>query len=270
MVKKATGQSYPAVSDRIVKESVFPLLSLGEQRRIAAILDQADMLLRARCRSIKRLDELGQSIFNAMFGDPVTNPKKWDIGLCSDQCSRITVGVVVKPASYYKESGVPALRSVNIKSEGINFDDIVYFSEEDNLRKLSKTRVWSGDLVIVRSGRPGLAAVIPNEMDGINAIDLLIATPNQEKITPIFFREFINSPGGKRIVLSQKRGQVQQHFNVGSLSNATMILPPIDLQRKFEDRLKLIASQRETMHRGSNDVENLFRSLQQRAFHGEL
>jgi type I restriction enzyme S subunit len=205
-----------------------------------------------------------------MFGDPVTNPKKWDVARFSDQCSRITVGIVVKPASYYQDSGVPALRSLNIKPEGINLDDIVYFSEEDNAGRLSKTRVWSGDIVIVRSGRPGLAAIIPDELDGVNAIDILIATPNQEKIRSIFVREFLNSPGGKRIVLSEKRGQVQQHFNVGSLSDAHVLLPPIGLQKNFENQVAIIAYQNKMMREASKETENLFVSLQQRAFRGKL
>ncbi|MGC2222800.1 MAG: restriction endonuclease subunit S, partial [Methylocella sp.] len=72
MTKKATGQSYPAVSDKIVKNSLLPLLPLDEQKRIAAILDQADELRRLRQHAIDQLNELGPAIFQEMFGDPVS------------------------------------------------------------------------------------------------------------------------------------------------------------------------------------------------------
>ncbi len=77
MVRKATGASYPAVSDRMVWESKIPLPSLAEQRRIAAILDKADAL-RARGRAaFAQFDALTQSIFLDMFGNPKSNPKGW-------------------------------------------------------------------------------------------------------------------------------------------------------------------------------------------------
>jgi type I restriction enzyme, S subunit len=75
MVRNATGASYPAVSDRIIKNSVLPLPTLEEQRRISAILDKVDALFNMRNRSIALLDSLTQSLFFETFGDPISNPK---------------------------------------------------------------------------------------------------------------------------------------------------------------------------------------------------
>jgi type I restriction enzyme, S subunit len=77
MVQQATGASYPAVSDRIVKGSKIPLPPIDQQKRIAAILDKAEELRSLRRQSIEQLDILGRSIFIEMFGDPIENPKKW-------------------------------------------------------------------------------------------------------------------------------------------------------------------------------------------------
>ena len=76
MMRNATGASYPAVSDRIVKASEFPLPPLDEQRRIAVILDKADALRQKRKRAVNLMNGLVQSIFLEMFGDPTTNPKR--------------------------------------------------------------------------------------------------------------------------------------------------------------------------------------------------
>ena len=70
MVRRATGASYPAVSDRIVCESKVPLPPLDEQKRIAEILDKADALRAKRRAALAQLDILTQSIFLDMFGDP--------------------------------------------------------------------------------------------------------------------------------------------------------------------------------------------------------
>lgn len=75
MVRKATGASYPAVSDRIVLESKIPLPPIAEQKQIAAILDKVEELRGLRRRALSQLDAIAQSIFLEMFGDPVTNPK---------------------------------------------------------------------------------------------------------------------------------------------------------------------------------------------------
>ena len=77
MIRKATGASYPAVSDKIIFQSTIPLPPLDEQKRIAAVLDQADELRRKRQRAIDRLNQLGQAIFFEMFGDATTNPVGW-------------------------------------------------------------------------------------------------------------------------------------------------------------------------------------------------
>ena len=91
MVRRATGASYPAVSDRIIYESKIPLPSLPEQRRIAEILNKADALRAKRRTALAQLDTLTQSIFLGMFGDPATNSKRWPVGALRS-LGRVTTG----------------------------------------------------------------------------------------------------------------------------------------------------------------------------------
>ena len=177
ITKLVTGTAQQNFGPSHLKAIKITLPPLEEQRRIAEILDRAQSLISKRREAIGQLDTLPQAIFIEMFGDPVTNPKGWKIKICKSICSRITVGIVVQPASYYQEYGVPALRSQNIKQNSISTDNLVFFSQIDNETKLAKTRVRSGDVVLVRTGQPGTAAIIPEELDGVNAIDLLITTP---------------------------------------------------------------------------------------------
>lgn len=99
MVREATGASYPAVSDRIVKNSSIPLPPLPEQRRIAAILDKADLLRRKRKRAIELLDSLTQSIFLERFGDPASNPKRFKRGKIGDLLVDTQYGTSAKAGS---------------------------------------------------------------------------------------------------------------------------------------------------------------------------
>lgn len=247
-----------------------PLPPLPEQRRISAILDKADALRAKRRESLAQLDQLAQSIFVEMFGDPVTNPKMWPVVPFSNLCSRVTVGIVVQPASYYRETGVPALRSLNIKPGRIVLDDLVYFSEQDNNSRLKKTQLRAGDLVLVRSGQPGTTAVVPAELDGINAIDILIASPRPNEASPAYLCNFFNSSAGRALILSSQRGQVQKHLNVGSLNSAAIMLPPLSLQRQFEKRISEVKALSIQLTDGLVQLDSMFESLQFNAFRGLL
>jgi len=216
----------------------IPLPPLEQQQRIAAILDKADSLkAHARLRE-KSLSSFEDSLFHHFFGGIAGQANRWHWQKFGDLCSRLTVGVVVKPASYYCESGVPALRSLNVKAGAISEENLVFISDRDNNGALAKSRLATGDLVFVRSGRPGTCAVIPPRLDGCNAIDLLLATVDQSRILPEFVSSYFNSYGGRASILSESRGQIQQHFNAGSLVKAPIPVPPVTLQQEFCTVLK--------------------------------
>ena len=128
----------------------------------------------------------------------------------------------------------------------------------------------SGISLIVRSGRPGLTAIVPKELDGANSIDVLIATPKATEIRPQFLRDFLNSEGGRRIILAESRGQIQQHFNVSSLSDALNYAPPFDLQDQYVSALARLNGVVGNATSSQVKLDSLFSSLRHRAFRGEL
>ncbi|WOX05963.1 restriction endonuclease subunit S [Microbulbifer pacificus] len=263
-----SGSAQPQITGQGLTKVTVPLPPLKEQQRIAAILDKADAIRRKRQQAIALADEFLRAVFLDMFGDPVTNPKGWRKKQCSEISRQITVGLVIKPASYYVEHGIPAIRSLNIKSSGIDKNNFVFFSKEDNEQRLAKSRVFAGDIVIVRSGQPGKAAVVPQDLDGVNAIDVLILRPDGSFIDPDYFAYFLNSGAGKRLVMAEGRGQIQQHLNVGSLNQAAVPVPPLDLQRRFVSVLKNI--RRMFTIRNESDDTDLTSAISQRAFSGQL
>lgn len=266
MVRKATGASYPAVSDRIVKESVLPLPSLDEQRRIADILDCADALHAKQRQVVTHLDDLAQSIFTEMFSDEPAQSFR----PVSEVCDRITVGVVIKPASHYVETGVPALRTLNVKPGWIDRAELVYFSEESNDGPLAKSKLRTGDVVVSRTGRAGVAAVVPPSLDGANAIDLIVVSPTSGSLDSLYFEALLNSQFGARLVAGEQRGQIQQHFNVGSLKSAEIPVPSPSRQKCFADKLRHIRGLQVQVSDVLADLDELFASLQSRAFYGKL
>lgn len=267
---RAPGSTVKNLNSTMVAETSIPLPPLNEQRRIAGILDAADALRRRRREALALLDTLPGAIFSEMFGDPRDNPLGYPARKLSDLCSRITVGVVIKPASYYVDDGVPALRSVNVREGTFDLKDLKYFSQETNDGPLKKSTMREGDVVIVRTGQPGRAAVVTKEIAGSNCIDMLIASPKEDELLPYFLEAFLNSDAGRQMALSNQTGQVQQHLNATALKGIDFITPPIDEQREFTRRLDEVRRLKEELTTHLCELETLFASLQFRAFAGEL
>lgn len=266
--KKSVNQASFTVS--ALKAIRISLPSLPDQIKIAHLLQKVEGLMAQRKESIELLDELVKSTFLEMFGDPVYNSQKFPLMKGEEFCNNIMVGVVIKPKSHYVEKGIIALRSLNIKPNNFNLDNVVYFSHEDNENKLSKTKLKTGDVVIVRTGNTGTAAVIPKELNGCNCIDLIIAKPKIDLINPYYLSHFFNSDRGKLLVSGREVGGVQKHFNVSAIRSISIPIPPINLQNRFSEIAAKIKSLKQLSQSSLQELENLFASLSQRAFKGKL
>jgi type I restriction enzyme S subunit len=163
-------------------------------------------------------------------------PVEWEVQPCAVLCLEIIVGIVIRPAQYYRPDGVPVLRSANVRENRITTEDIVFMSERDN-EALSKSRLAKGDMVTVRTGYPGTTAVIPSELDGSNCVDIVISRPNREKVRSEFLSIWVNSDRGKRQVLEGQGGLAQQHFNVGEMRTLLVKVPDISEQERIVNLL---------------------------------
>lgn len=147
-------------------------------------------------------------------------------------CETITVGHVGAMASEYVPEGVPFLRSQNVRSGRLDFSDVKYISNEFH-QELRKSQLIAGDIVIVRTGLPGVAALVPDGLGEINCSDIVIARPGPA-VDARFVCYSINATSG-RFVAAHLVGAVQQHFNVGSARNLRLLLPPLSEQRAIAD-----------------------------------
>jgi type I restriction enzyme S subunit len=152
-------------------------------------------------------------------------PVCWEVRKADDISDAIMVGVVIKPTQYYVDQGVPALRSANVRENGLTMENLKYFSAESN-DQLHKSKLRKGDLLTVRTGYPGTTAVVTKEFEGCNCIDVVITRPSAEMDSD-FFCLWVNSDHGKGQVLKAQGGLAQQHFNVGDMKNLLVPVPPL-------------------------------------------
>lgn len=227
-VRESKGSVNPYVNFSDLAWYEFALPPLEEQRRIARAL-QAMEDLKERVRIAQ---ESLRRVSSSWIEHGLTN-NGWPERVAIDVLERATVGIVVKPAALYVAdgTGVPALRSLNVLPHQLVMDKCVHISREGH-RDHEKSQLRPGDVVVVRSGRPGDAAVIPDGLGELNCIDLIIATPGEE-LRPDFLCALLNSRYGRRQFDSGIAGTAQKHFNVGLFKKLKVAVPPLIDQDVF-------------------------------------
>jgi type I restriction enzyme S subunit len=243
-----------------------PLPPIEEQRRIAAVLDQADELRAKRRSSLELLDTLTESIFVDTFGDPASNPMRWPLVPLGEEAIDIRYGTGSPPP--YVESGVPFIRATNIKHGTIVPHDMRYIDSRE-AAALVKCRVRSGHLLIVRSGvNTGECAIVPDEYDqACAAFDLIVELPRS---SAVFYNVLLNSSYGRRVIAPLTRRAAQQHLNAGQLRSLKLIAPPQEGRDEFAAKVASMKALRIPELRSADELDALFSSLRHRAFAGQL
>ena len=262
---QARGATIKGIKIDVLASLVIPDISFDSQQEIVAVLDKAQSILAARRSQLSALDDLIKARFVEMFGDETT-PYQWPVVNVED-VANVSVGVVIKPAQFYTdaEHGVKAFRSLNIGAGTIKDSDWVYFSHEGN-DKNSKSQLRENDLLIVRSGAPGTACVVPKEFEGCNAIDIIIARPKTDKVNPHYLCTYTNLPHGKRQIDEGTGGAAQQHFNVGKYNKLQLMLPTLKQQNEFVSFLKQIDKSKSVIQKSLDETQLLFDRLMQQYY----
>lgn len=161
-------------------------------------------------------------------------PEEWRPSNAGAECDQICVGIVIRPSQYYSETGVVALRSMNVQPGFFDLSEVVRISHEANA-SLSKSRLKAGDVVTVRTGEPGTSAVVTSDLESCNCIDLVISRPSKS-LRPHFLAVWMNSAFAVEHVLQNQGGLAQQHFNVGEMKKMPIPIPSIDEQDRIMER----------------------------------
>lgn len=263
MVSKSTGQSYPAVSDKIVKASTIPLPPLEGQKRIAGILDQADALRRLRARALEKLNTLGQAVFQEMFVSGDINYPVKQLGSVCD----VRDGTHDSPK--YVDHGHPLLTSKNFSRGVVDYQSAKLISDEDFDKINKRSKVHVGDIVMPMIGTIGSPVLIDIEPDfAIKNVALIKRIDGSP--APIYIQSFLNSNKVKRMFLEKGKGGTQKFISLGDIRSLEIPVPDEDSQQAFSLRVAQINKQRKSLELGVLKIEALFASLQSAAFRGQL
>ncbi|MGK2903152.1 MAG: restriction endonuclease subunit S [Mycobacterium sp.] len=246
-----------------------PLPSLVEQRRVAAILGHASELRIRRREATNQMDSLASSIFYDMFGDPLLNPKGWRVCRFEDVVDTMRYG----PRFYnesYSPGGVKIVRITDLDQHGhLDFNSMPRMDVSDG--EFKKSCLTPGDIIFARTGATvGKLAVIRDGDPACIAGAYFIRIRLKDAAEPDYIAAALRSRSIQSIIVSGSHQSAQQNFSGPGLRALVLPIPPIDLQRQFSSALTMLVERIAPIARSASELDQLFDSLQWRAFKGQL
>ena len=266
IIRFNNGSAQPNLSATSVKEYKLPFPPLPEQKRIAAILDKADAIRRKRQETLTLTENLIQSTFLDMFAT-----RNYPTKTIGEFCS-VKGGKRLPKGSPYADHPTehPYIRVVDFHNMSVKDDDLKYITPETH-EKISRYTISSQDLYISIAGTIGLAGVVPQKLSGANltenAAKILI---NENVITNSFLSNFLNSGLGQKQIRSKTMTTSQPKLALFRIEEIEVPIPPIKAQQEFDRFAAKAFEAKPQIEAALEESNNLFNSLQQRAFSGEL
>ena len=252
---------------------LVPVAPVVEQRRIAAILDQADALREKRRAALAQLDEMAQAIFVEMFLSGSSRRNPWPEVKIASLVRSVRTGPFGSQLlhSEFVDDGVAVLGIDNAVQNEFAWAERRYITPE-KYGQLSRYRVYPGDVIVTIMGTCGRAAIVPDDIPlSITTKHLCSITLDQGRCLPAYLHAcLLLHPAVLRQLGVNARGAVMPGLNMGLIRDTEMTLPPIEVQREFASRRSALKQIQMQLTRSQADLDTLFASLQHRAFCGEL
>ena len=261
------GATFKEISKSIVENIQIPLPPIQSQQSIVSELDKINELICLKKEQLKDYDNLAQSIFYEMFGDPVVNEKGWEVKKLGEVCECITDGDHMPPPK--SDTGIPfvTIGNVNKASRQIDFDNTYFVPRDyfDNIPNIKKPR--RGDVLYTVTGSYGIPIIINYDKEFCFQRHIGLLRP-KDFMSPVFLCMWALNDRTKGQADMVATGIAQKTVSLKSLRNFAIILPPLPLQQLFAQRIELIERQKAEIQSTIADLETLLASRMQYWFFG--
>lgn len=240
------GTTFAEVSKEAMSRVRISFPPLTEQRRIAALLDRADVVRRKREESRRLVDELLRSVFLEMFGDPVRNEKGWEVVRLEAVVAR-NAGIKAGPfgssltKSMYASTGYRVYGQEQVLAGTLTTGD--YFVSDELFRELGAYAIAPGDVLMSLVGSYGRVLVVPEDpAPGIINPRLLRIRLDPTAMRPGFLAALLMQPSLQRQMKAMAHGGTMGVLNATLLKALPVMTPPVALQDEFlraQDRITL-------------------------------
>lgn len=262
MVSKASGANYPAVSDKIIKESKIPLPPLPVQTRIARALDLADRHRRLLREELAAYDKLGESLFLEMFGD-IREYEKQKLKLVT---SFIDYRGQSPPKS---EAGIPLLTAKNVKKGYLSISPEEYLLESEYENWMTRGYPKPNDVLFTTEAPLGNVCLLPI-YEKVAIAQRIICIQPGPKLVSEYILYLIESVYFKFELTKRATGSTAKGIRSKELAKIPIPLPPLSLQTQFAARIQKLNALKAQTQATLAEADDLFNGLLQQAFRGEL
>ena len=233
-----------------------PILPLEEQSRIVAELDLLTGIIDKQNAQFKELDNLAQAIFYDMFGDPIENPKRWEVKKLGDVSTSVSYGTSSPSTTVGKYK---YLRMNNITYEGfLDLTDLKYIDMDD--AEFEKYSVREGDVLFNRTNSMDLIGKTTyiHNMEPMIIAGYIIRVRLVDSVLPVYVSKFMNMPAMKKKLKGMAKGAVNQaNINSKELKSIDIPVPPLALQQSFAEKIQSIEKQKVAIRASIADTQKL-------------
>ena len=265
MVAQATGASYPAVNDGIVRSALLPNYCFEEQKRISKLLDKTETIIRSRKNELQAFDTLIKARFVEMFGTIDNNPFEFPIVCLQDVCEQIKDGTHQTP-EYTDDNmnGFKFLSSKDVTSGKIDWHHLKYIPKALHDELYARIAPRKGDILLAKNGTTGIAAIV--DTDDVFDIYVSLALLRPMGVHPVYLWAAINSTETKRQFDASLKGIGVPNLHLGEIKKAKVLMPPKEMQNQFATFVSLVDKSKVVVQAALEKAQLLFDSLMQQYF----
>ena len=268
LVNGATRQK---LTQAAMRQMQIPFVDMDEQNKIVSKLNFIVNLISIRKEQLEKLDELVKARFVELFGDPVTNPKGWDMPLIENVVANEKNALKAGPfgsalkKEYYVSSGYKIYGQEQVISGDHTFGD--YYIDEERYKMLENCAVQAGDVLISLVGTYGKLLVMPEEFEpGIINPRLMKITFDKNRVNPYYFQHYFQSDSLKKALAENTHGGTMDILNLGIVRKLAMPLPPLALQNEFISFVEQTDKSKMEVQKSLEKLELLKKALMQKYF----
>ena len=258
-----SGATIPHIYFKDYGKDLIPVPSLKIQEKIVSELDKINELIRLKKEQLKDYDNLAQSIFYEMFGDPVENEKGWEVKKMKDVCTHIVDCPHSTPKKADTTTNYPCIRTSELKGGTISWSTMQYLEKDEYEKRIARLKPETGDIIFGREGTIGDAVILPSGYNfSLGQRTMLIRTDN-EMIINTFMHRTLMSEWIKHQIEYVNVSSTVAHVNIKDFKLFDVPLPPLPLQHLFAQRIEQIERQKSAVQKSITDLETLLASRMQ-------
>ena len=258
--RMAEGGVVNNLNSSLVRNLKIVIPPLSEQQHIVSELDCLNGIIEKQKEQLKQLDELAQSIFYDMFGDPVENEMGWEFFKLSNICDKITDGTHNSPKTY-TQGDYLYVTAKNIKPDGFDFSDISYVSRDVHIPIYARCNPELGDVLYIKDGATTGIAMINNlteEFSLLSSVALLKV--KRDQLVNYYLKYLLNNSSKYAEIREMMGGAAITRLTITKIKDIKIPVPPLALQQAFASKIEAIEHQKELIKKSIAETETLFNS----------